>query len=68
MAGKVWYQVFFFIESSSLWENGYYGSFYGKLRAELLNVEIFNCLKEAEILIEHWRKEYNGSRPHLTLN
>ena len=51
MAGKVWYQVFFFIESSSLWENGYYGSFYGKLRAELLNVEIFNCLKEAEILI-----------------
>ena len=43
-------------------------SFYGKQRDELLNVEIFNCLKEAEILIEHWRKEYNGSRPHLTLN
>ena len=29
------------------------------LRDELLNGEIFCTLKEAQILIEHWRREYN---------
>ena len=38
------------------------------LRSELLNGEIFNNLKEAEILIEQWRKEYNGFRPHSAMN
>jgi transposase InsO family protein len=31
---------------------------------ELLNGEIFNTLKEAQMLIEQWRKEYNTVRPH----
>ena len=57
-----------FIEPGSPWENGYNESFNGKLRDELLNGEIFNNLKEAEILIEQWRKEYNGFRPHSALN
>jgi hypothetical protein len=35
----------------------------GKLRDELLNGEIFYTLKEAQILIEQWRKEYNTVRP-----
>ena len=48
-----------FIEPGSPWENGYNESFNGKLRDELLNGEISNNLKEAEILIEQWRKEYN---------
>ncbi len=34
------------------------------LRDELLNGEIFCTLKEAQILIEHWRQEYNTVRPH----
>ena len=46
----------------------YNESFNGKLRDELLNGEIFNNLKEAEILIEKWRKECNGFRPHSALN
>ena len=57
-----------FIEPGSPWENGYNESFNGKLRDELLNGEIFNNLKEAEILIEQWRKEYNGFRTHSALN
>ena len=57
-----------FIEPGSPWENGYNESFNGKLRDELLNGEIFNNIKEAEILIEQWRKEYNGFRPHSSLN
>jgi transposase InsO family protein len=35
-----------------------------KLRDELLNGEIFYTLREAKILIEHWRREYNQVRPH----
>jgi transposase InsO family protein len=30
----------------------------------LLNGEIFYTLKEAQILIERWRREYNTVRPH----
>ena len=39
----------------------------GKLRDELLNGEIFHTLKEAQILIERWRQEYNTIRPHSAL-
>jgi len=56
-----------FIEPGSPWENGYVESFNGKLRDELLNSEIFYTLKEAQILIEHWRREYNHVRPHSSL-
>ncbi len=56
-----------FIEPGSPWENGYIESFNGKMRDELLNGEIFYTLKEAEILIEMWRKEYNTVRPHSAL-
>ncbi len=42
-------------------------SFNGKLRDELLNGELFYTLQEAQILIERWRREYNGIRPHSSL-
>lgn len=57
-----------FIEPGSPWENGYVESFNGKMRDELLNGEIFYSLKEAEVLIEQWRIEYNTIRPHSALN
>jgi putative transposase len=56
-----------FIEPGSPWENGYIESFNGKLRDELLNGELFYTLKEAEILTQHWRREYNHIRPHSSL-
>jgi len=56
-----------FIEPGSPWENGYNESFNGKLRDELLNGETFYILKEAQILIEQWRREYNTFRPHSSL-
>jgi len=46
---------------------GYNESFNGKLRDEMLNREIFYNLKEAKVLIERWRKEYNSVRPHSSL-
>ena len=51
-----------YIEPGSPWENGYNESFNGKLRDELLNGEIFYTLKEAQILIERWRREYKYSK------
>ena len=56
-----------YIEPGSPWENGYCESFNGKLRDECLNGEIFYSLKEAQILIERWRVEYNTQRPHSAL-
>ena len=51
----------------SLWENGYCESFNGKLRDECLNGEIFYSLKEAQVVIEQWRVEYNTRRPYIAL-
>lgn len=56
-----------FIEPGSPWENGYNESFNGKLRDELLDREIFYSLKEAQFLIERWRRYYNTIRPHSSL-
>lgn len=56
-----------FIEPASPWESGYIESFNGKLRDELLNGELFFTLREAEILIEDWRRQYNQLRPHSSL-
>ncbi len=56
-----------YIEKASPWENGYVESFNGKLRDELLNGEVFNTLREAQVLIEGWRRHYNRVRPHSSL-
>jgi transposase InsO family protein len=56
-----------FIEPGSPWENGYVESFQGKMRDELLNGEIFYTLLEAQVLVEGWRRDYNGHRPHSAL-
>ena len=42
-------------------------SFNGKLRDELLRAEVFNSLREAQVLIEQWRHHYNTARPHSAL-
>jgi putative transposase len=56
-----------YIEKASPWENGYVESFNGKLRDELLKGEVFNTLREAQVLIEEWRRHYNRVRPHSSL-
>ncbi len=56
-----------YIAPGSPWENGYIESFNGKLRDEVLNIEIFDTLLEAKVLIERWRREYNHVRPHSSL-
>ncbi len=56
-----------FITPGSPWENGFVQSFNGRMRAELLDGEIYYNLKEAKVLIERWRHFYNFIRPHSSL-
>ncbi len=56
-----------YIAPGSPWENGFVESFNARLRDELLNGEIFYTLREAQIIIESWRRHYNTIRPHGAL-
>jgi putative transposase len=56
-----------YIEPSSPWQNPYVESFGGRLRDELLAVEAFSSLLEAQVLVEDWRVKYNTIRPHSAL-
>jgi putative transposase len=54
-----------YIEPGSPWENPFVESFNGRVRDELLNVEEFATLLEAQVVAEAWRNEYNTYRPSL---
>lgn len=56
-----------YIEPGAPWENGHCESFNARFHDELLNGEIFYSLKEAQIIIETWRKHCNTKRPHSSL-
>ena len=43
-------------------------NFAAELRDECLSGEIFYSLKEATVVIEQWRNQYNTIRPHSSLN
>lgn len=48
-------------------ENGYIEGFNARLRDELLNGEIFQSLREAQILIVQWRRHNNTVRHRSAL-
>jgi putative transposase len=56
-----------FIEPGSPWQNPFVESFHSRVRDELLNVELFACLAEAEVVIGDWREDYNNRRRHSAL-
>jgi putative transposase len=56
-----------YIEPGSPWQNPYVESFGSRIRDELLAVELFSCLAEAQVLVEDWRQDYNHHRPHSSL-
>lgn len=56
-----------YIEPGAPWQNPYVESFGSRLRDELLTVEAFSSLLEAQVLVEDWRIEYNTLRPHSAL-
>ena len=57
-----------YIEPGAPWQNPFVESFNGHLRRELLDLESFTTLLEAQLLDDDWRLEYNHYRPHQSLN
>ena len=57
-----------YIKPGSPWENPYIESFNGKLREECLNRHAFANGREAQEIVTNWREEYNGYRPHSSLD
>ena len=55
------------IEPGKPWQNGSVESFHATFRRECLDAEEFAHLREARIVIEQWRWEYNTQRPHSSL-
>jgi putative transposase len=56
-----------YITMGSPWENGYVESFNARLRDELFDGEIFYTWREAQIIIESWRRHFSTIRPHASL-
>ena len=56
-----------YVQPGSPWENGYAESFIARLRDELLDVELFTSVLEAQVVTEAHRVEYNTIRPHSAL-
>lgn len=56
-----------YIEPGAPWQNPFAESFNARVRDELLNLEEFSCLAEAQILAEAWRQDYNREHPHSAL-
>ena len=56
------------IYPGSPWENGYNERFNGTLRREVLNAEWFATIRQAQIVIDQWLKQYNHIRPHQAIN
>jgi putative transposase len=48
-------------------QNAFAESFIGRLRDECLNETLFASLQHARAVLEVWRLDYNGVRPHSAL-
>lgn len=56
-----------FIEPGSPWQNPFIESYNGRMRDELLNLELFEDAFEAQVVVNDWRWEFNNVRPHRSL-
>ena len=56
-----------FIEPGKPVQNAFAESFNGRVRDECLNETWFLTLAEAQVTLGAWRAEYNGGRPHGSL-
>jgi putative transposase len=56
-----------YIAPGKLMQNGFVESLNGRLRDECLNEHLFRSLPAARQIIEEWKIDYNGHRPHTSL-
>jgi len=57
-----------YIDPGKPMQNGHAESFNGRFRDECLNANWFLSLGDARRAIESWRLDYNGNRPHSSLD
>jgi transposase InsO family protein len=55
-----------YIEPGSPWQNGWIESFHARMRDECLNRELLLNLREARVVLEDFRIDYNQNRPEVT--
>lgn len=56
-----------YIEPGSPWQNPFIESFGSRVRDEVLSIEAFDSLLEAQTVINDWKNIYNHERPHSSL-
>lgn len=56
-----------YIEPGKPWQNGYAESFHSRLRDEFLDGEVFTCVREAQVRLDAWRRDWNTQRLHSSL-
>ena len=56
-----------YIDPGSPWQNPWVESYGSRMRDELLSIEQFDSLLEAQVLVADWRNDYNTYRPHSAL-
>jgi putative transposase len=64
---KEWGVEAVFIEKASPTQNPYIERFNGTMRRDLLNVEEFHTVTEAQVMVDQFNDEYNHVRPHRSL-
>lgn len=57
----------YFIEPGAPCQNGHAESFVSRLRDDILDVEVFHNLAEAQVKLAVYRRYYNEQRPHSSL-
>lgn len=56
-----------YIEPGHPWENPFIERFIGTLKHDCLQRYLFDTVKEAQYILDHWLLEYNDHRPHSSL-
>ena len=56
-----------YIDPGIPWQNPWVESYGSRMRDELLSIEQFDTLLEAQVLVADWQEEYNTYRPHSAL-
>lgn len=57
-----------FIRPGKPVENAFIESFNGRLRDELLNVDVFGTLEDVRAKLDAWKYDYNTARPHGSID
>jgi len=57
-----------FIEPGSPWQNPFVESFGSRVRDEVLSIEAFDSVVEAQTVMNDWKDIYNHQRPHSSLD